>query len=230
MRLRSVAARRSLRAYDARLANVRLLEYEPQRLPEIIVTRLNRHYQPALALARLVLRATAFELRHGHVQATAFLVDMNELFEDFVVVTLRETLGVSPRTLVHGMAGKMLFLDVAKRVSLKPDLSWWDGARCAFVGDVKYKRVTITGVNHPDLYQLLAYTIAADLPGGLLIYAAGEGEPVTHQVDLIGKRLEVATLDLAGTPDELLRQVDGVAQRIQSLQHMALTTYALGHI
>ena len=29
------------------------------------------------------------------------------------------------------------------------------------VGDLKYKRVNVEGVKHPDLYQLLAYATAA---------------------------------------------------------------------
>jgi 5-methylcytosine-specific restriction enzyme subunit McrC len=85
------------------------------------------------------------------------------------------------------------------------------------VGDVKYKRVNAAGIKHPDLYQLLAYTIAADLPCGLLVYAAGEGEPITHEVVEVEKRLEVVTLDLSGGPDEILEQVRVVADRIHEI-------------
>ena len=81
---------------------------------------------------------------------------------------------------------------------LRPDLTWRDGSRCTFVGDVKYKQ-TDNGVPNADLYQLLAYTTALDLPGGLLIYAQGERKPSTHTVRHSGKRLEVAALDLSGT-------------------------------
>jgi hypothetical protein len=77
--------------------------------------------------------------------------------------------------------------------------------------------VSAAGIKHPDLYQLLAYTVAADLPCGLLLYAAGEGEPVVHEVVEVGKRLEVVTLDLSGNPDEILEQVAGVARRILTM-------------
>jgi hypothetical protein len=58
---------------------------------------------------------------------------------------------------------------------------------------VKYSRFTLSGIQHPDLYQLLAYTVAAGLPTGLLIYAAGEGDPSRHVIssrDVRCSRLE----------------------------------------
>ena len=104
------------------------------------------------------------------------------------------------------------------RVALEPDFSWWQAKRCCFLGDVKYKRVNVPGIKHPDLYQLLAYTVATDLPNGLLVYAAGEGKPRTHEVVILGKRLEVVALDLAGTPEEVLGQIDTLADRIVRLK------------
>ena len=73
-----------------------------------------------------------------------------------------------------------------------------------------------------DLYQLLAYATALDLPGGLLIYTQGERESVTHTVRHSGKRLEVATLDLAGALEETLNRIGDLAQRIKSLRRWAI--------
>jgi 5-methylcytosine-specific restriction enzyme subunit McrC len=217
LRLRSVTTRRSLRAFDETLSAVRLIEYDPRRLPEINWTRLNSRYRPAVELARLILRSTSFDLAHGGVRSSAFLIDMNQVFEDFVVTALREELRLSEHAFPQGNRGRWLRLDQAERIRLKPDISWWDGTRCRFVGDIKYKRINVAGILHPDLYQLLAYTIAADLAGGLLIYAAGEDVPVVHDIVNIGKRLEVVTLDLAGTPDEVLAQVGEVGRRVAQI-------------
>jgi 5-methylcytosine-specific restriction enzyme subunit McrC len=142
---------------------------------------------------------------------------MNDVFEDFVVVALREALALSEKSFPKGAKNKCLKLDEAQKVSLRPDLSWWESAKCTFVGDVKYKKVSVSGVEHPDIYQLLSYTIATDLPGGLLVYAAGEGKPVTHQVVKVGKHLEVATLNLTGSPDDIIREVGMLAGRVRSL-------------
>jgi 5-methylcytosine-specific restriction enzyme subunit McrC len=174
-------------------------------------------------LAKLILRNTSFELRHGRVRALAFLVDMNQVFEDFVVVALREALKLSESTFPQGAKRRPLRLDQAGAVRLHPDLSWWDGSICTFVGDAKYRQVSAAGIEHPDLYQLLAYVIGTDLPGGMLVYAAGEAQPVTHRVVRLGKELHVEALDLQGSPDEILGQVRGVAERIRGLRRLALT-------
>jgi 5-methylcytosine-specific restriction enzyme subunit McrC len=218
MQLRSDRVRRSLRAFDGAFQAVSSVTYDAGRLPSISYTRLNRHYRPAIELAKLVLRSLSFELRGDNVEASAFLIDMNEIFETFVVVALRDALRLSERSWPQGTAGHWLCLDEADRVKLEPDLSWWEGGRCTFVGDVKYKRVKVAGVRHPDLYQLLAYVTATDLPAGLLIYAAGEGDPVMHRVMQIGKELHVVALQLAGQPDEILEEVRQVGRHVRRLR------------
>jgi 5-methylcytosine-specific restriction enzyme subunit McrC len=218
LRLRSEDVRRSLRAFDSVLGTVSAVEYDSRWLPEICYDRLNVHYRPAVELAKLILRSVSFELADGHIQAAAFLVDMNKVFEDFVVVALREALHLSERVFPQGASDRWLWLDKARTVRLQPDLSWWQGASCTFIGDVKYKRVKAVGVEHPDLYQLLAYVTATNLPGGLLVYAAGEGEPVTHQIVHFGKELEVVTLDLCGSPSEILDRVRKLARRVERLR------------
>jgi len=227
LRLRSPGTRHALHAFDALLADVAPVSYDPRQLPTITWTRLNERYRPAVTLAKLILRATSFDMRHGHVRASTFLIDMNEVFEDFVVLALRDALNLRSTEFPQGNASHSLTLDRAKTLTLKPDISWWDGKHCLFVGDVKYKRTTIG--QHDDIYQLLAYTVAADLPGGLLIYAAGEREPARHDIVHLGKHLEVIALDLAGPPEAVLRQIDHVAGRIRQLRQQALA-HPLEHL
>ncbi len=221
LRIRSADVRRSLRAYDAALANVSLIEYHPSQLPEIGWTRLNAHYKSAVELAKLILRSTSFEVGHGTVRSTSFLVDMNRVFEEFVVIALRESLGLSATAFPQGNHKHSMHLDLRRQISLQPDISWWQGSECQFVGDVKYKRVDHRGVKHADIYQLLAYTIAANLPGGLLVYAAGEADGTMHEIRHLGKRLRVVALDLDGAPGEILRQIDAVANHVRALRDAA---------
>src|SRR5207247_1366694 len=140
---------------------------DPRQLPELTHTRLNAHYRPAVEFAKLILRSLSLELAHGRVRAASFLIDMNRVFEDFVVSALREQLRLSNRTFPQNAVGRNLWLDQAQRIRLRPDISWWENGRCLVIGDVKYKPVQAVEIEHPDLYQLLAYTIATDLPGGL---------------------------------------------------------------
>jgi len=139
MRLWSERARRELRTLQSAFEPVSLVHYDARALPEITYTRLNEHYEPAVELARLILRSTSYELRRGRHSALAFLVDMNQVFEDFVAVALRDALGLPPHAFPRQVQGRRLYLDEGRRVRLYPDLSWWDGSRCLVVGDVKYK-------------------------------------------------------------------------------------------
>jgi hypothetical protein len=142
-------------------------------------------------------------------------MDMNRVFEDFVVVALREALRVSERAFPQGARGRRLFLDSDRRVSLEPDISWWEGGSCAFVGDIKYKALSKSGIDHSDLYQLLAYVIACHLPGGLLIYGSGE-KAITHDIVRAGRRLEVVSLNLSDPPERILQSTEDLADVIKA--------------
>lgn len=124
-------------------------------------------------------------------------------------------LRVEPDTPVHGTRGRRLHLDTARRAPLTPDLSLWQDGHCRFVGDVKYRRIESEGYRNADLYQLLAYCVATDLPGGMLIYAASEGEPFRHEVLNVGRILEVVTLDLRLPPSSVFAQVALIENRIR---------------
>lgn len=78
------------------------------------------------------------------------------------------------------------------------------------------ERVIIAIINSDDLYQLLAYTVAADLPGGMLIYAHGQQEERQFQVVNLGRILETVALNLDQEPDGVLADVDRIARRIRN--------------
>lgn len=228
MRLRSRLARRNLGWIAATLENVSPVEFAPKDVPEVTFDRLNEHYRGVVGLSRLILRHSAFESKRGTVRATGFVMDMNTLFQEFVTVALREALGVSERVLYSDeqlIGNRRIYLAEPSGVRLEPDLTWWDGETCTFVGDAKYKRVRVEGVPNVDLYQLLAYVTALDLPGGLLIYAQGESETATYTVRNSGKRLDVVALDLRGSLDAVLKRVDFIADKIRALHDEARRLY-----
>ena len=220
MRLRSQQARKDLGRVAATLENVSPAEFSPKAVPDVRFDRLNEHYRDVVGLSRLILRHGAFESKRGAVRATGFLMDMNVLFQEFVTVALREALGDSPYVLRSDKQlkeNRRIYFAKSSRVKLEPDLTLWDGTKCLFVGDAKYKRVRVEGVPNADLYQLHAYVTALNLPGGLLVYAQGEAETATYTVRNSGKRLEVAALDLTGSLDRVFEGVDCLAGRIREL-------------
>ncbi len=213
--VRSAQARSELRRLAARFRPVTLAPFEARKLPEFFYDRLTDRYRPALELASLVLRATSVELRAGALAAPSLLVDMNQVFEDFVVTALREELSLGESRFPQNCRGQRMRLDTGGRVKLEPDLSWWEAGRCVFVGDAKYKRLETKGFKNGDLYQMLAYCTAADLPGGLLVYAAGEGDVGNYEIVHADKTIEVVHLNLDGTPETVLREIGALAERVR---------------
>ena len=212
--VRSAQARRDVHALRPVFNTVELGAYR-RGAPEVQYTRLNSHYRPAVELARLIIDNSSLELLHGETTGASFMLDMNRVFERFLVVALRERLGLSERQWGPGR----LHLDEANTISLVPDLSWQSGGRYRFVGDAKYKRIKPDGFPNADIYQMLAYCIAANLPSGLLIYAAGELEPTEprrYQIRHANKAIEVASIDLKGQPDDILKEVARLAQRVKA--------------
>ncbi len=216
--IHSPTTRRGLRRLRPAFAMVGLGSYRPGPLPEVQYTRLDEHYRPAVELARLIIENTSLELFQGKVVGAAFLIDMNKVFEEFLYVALREALGLPGRQWKHE---KSLTLDEAGHISMKPDLSWWpsgtagNGSQPIFVADAKYKKLEQRGFEHADIYQMLAYCTAAKLSSGLLVYA-GKGESSAHKIKHAGKTIEVASLDLAGTPEEILAEVRRLAERVRA--------------
>ena len=218
MRLRSAAARRGLAWVVGILDNVALAEFPANAVPEVQFDRLNEHYRGVVGLSRLILRYSAFQSGRGAVRANGFLMDMNQVFQEFVTQALREALGVSePVFREKGIKS----LDEGDKVRLRPDLTWWDGGICRFVGDTKYKRVIDERIPNADLYQLLAYATALNLPGGMLIYAKGEAEPANYRVRHSGKTLEVVALDLETPLADILNQVKGLAEAVKALRNQS---------
>jgi len=223
MALQSSRARRGLGWLTAILDNVSLLEFRRGRLPDVRFDRLNEHYRHVVGIARLILRHSEFEAEHGDVRANGFLVDMNYFFQEFVTQALQEQLADSGITL---QAEKYAWFDDDKKAWIKPDFSCWDGDTCLFVGDAKYKDLTGESAKSADLYQLLAYATALDLPEGLLIYAQGEADPSTYKIRKSCKQIEVVAIDMADTLDDIRSRIAEIADHIKTLRKKTLAAKA----
>jgi 5-methylcytosine-specific restriction enzyme subunit McrC len=221
IRLRSSSSRRRLRALLPQFANVALVRYDPGAVPAIRFDRRTERYRGPVELARLVLRSRSVDARSGGVASAAFLLDLARVFEDFVAVALEERLRGDEGELVRHAKGRGLHLDAARGLRLEPDLSWWRGSTCLFVGDVKYKRTKASAGHHPDVYQLLAYTTATGLRRGLLVYAADDAAATgldaggAYRIVEADKTIEVRALDLDVPSDAVLEQVDELAAAIR---------------
>ena len=226
MPIRSPSARQSVRALRPAFASVGVGSYRRGAIPEITYSRLNEHYKPAVELARLIIDSASLELRHGEVAATSFMIDMNKVFERFLRAALRDALSLPDRQWPEGDGERRLMLDEAGQIRLFPDLMWRSRIEGTpeFVGDAKYKRIEPDGFKHADIYQMLAYCIATDLPSGLLVYTADEHEPHRYAIKHAGKTIEVevAALDLRGSPEAILEDAGRIAGIIREHHARAL--------
>jgi 5-methylcytosine-specific restriction enzyme subunit McrC len=176
------------------------------------LTRLNERYGSALHLAELILHASSIDAPKGPFAATAFVFDMNKVYEDFVTVALREAMQPRGGTVQAQWIGS---LDDRGALPIRPDITWWaDGDRVA-VADAKYKALELKGLPSADSYQMLAYCTALGLKRGFLVYASDSGERArSHHVRNSNCVVEVRTLDVEAEPAELLAEVEALAAEL----------------
>jgi len=168
----------------------------------LVFHRLNEHYRPALALARLLLSCLSPGGSRGPHRFLAFLVNMNTLFERYVTAVLKEA--AAGRSDLRVVDQDPQTLDLDRQVNVRPDVVLYRNEVPALALDAKYKRAE----PGTDVYQALAYCHALKLPCTVLVYPAGAGiAALRHRIKPPGS-IEVVrlTLDLSGTVVDLERQ------------------------
>ena len=212
-RARSLRAVSKLHALTSRFEEVEAVRYPPGRLPGLKLDRRLDAFRQALSLAETVLRHGSIELRHGQVATLGFLVDMNQVYEHFVVEALRAALGLSRQTWVHHPRG--LKLDERGAFGLSPDALWRRPDKTSrLVLDVKYKQTSVG--ESADTYQMLAYCTALGIRDGVLVYATATS-PTVHTISAAGARIHVVSLDPGGSREELGTEVQRVATYLRDV-------------
>jgi 5-methylcytosine-specific restriction enzyme subunit McrC len=211
-------ARKRLLKLRGLLDDVSLVD-RPREVKMPTLTRLNERYGPSLRLAELILHASSIDAPKGPIVATAFVFDMNKVFEDFVSVALDESMerfGGQVRAQWSG------WLDGGRQIRIRPDVTWWSDERCLAVADAKYKALEVKGMPNADAYQMLAYCTSLGLQRGFLVYAKDSGEqPRSHTVRNSDCVIEVRTLDVEEEPELLLGQVNVLADEIAGRTRIA---------
>jgi 5-methylcytosine-specific restriction enzyme subunit McrC len=204
-------ARKRLLKLRGLLDDVSLVD-RPREVTMPTLTRLNERYGPSLRLAELILHASSIDAPKGPLVATAFVFDMNKVFEDFVSVALDESMQRFGGEVRPQWSG---WLDVEERIGIRPDITWWTDERCLAVADAKYKALELKSMPNADAYQMLAYCTSLGLPRGFLVYAKDSGEETrSHAVRNSDCVIEVRTLDVEAEPESLLGQVNALADEI----------------
>lgn len=180
----------------------------------LLLTRLNRHYEPLLNLARLFLGGNTLQFAAGDLTTFALVFDMNLLFQEFLVNFIRRHRDdvLSPALqscdLVSQSKGIQYYLatheDTSPVFRLKPDLSFRAPDKTfPLLLDAKYKVLDLhdrkLGIDQGDLYQMYAYAQKYACPRIVMLYPqTGELEtPLrTHFNFDESKLAQVATIDI----------------------------------
>lgn len=138
--------------------------------------RLNEHYGTLLDIARVVLRHSfVSDVRSGDQTSFSLLVNMNSVFESVVERAAGAVANRRDGWRVEGQAATDTLLQGTPEVTLYPDVLVRVDDEPLIVADAKWK----TSRQNGDLYQLLAYQSAHDVPG-ILFYPYNEGAVATE--------------------------------------------------
>ena len=185
MRTRDDGSRRLLGELRQTMDEVFLEPYLTiANIPQGIINRLNKRYEPLLNLAKLFLSNGSLELTQGNLQAFAFVFNMNQLFEEFLVAFItRHRVKILPEGLqdctLHSQAkrhAKHLAVSEEGRsvYLLKPDLAFRRGDDFPLLVDAKYKTLNPEdrrlSARQSDFYQMFAYAHRYHSPRVLMLY------------------------------------------------------------
>lgn len=194
----------------------------------VIYTRLNEHYRHALSLCRLVLDRIFIAFSSGGTQFYSFLVDMNKLFEEYVIDLLSDNLGsnFSVRTRKFSIEGDPD--NVVKTLTLEPDFIIEKPGGPVLAGEVKYKVALVETqysseqLRNQDFYQALAYSVVTRVPAMLIYPAHAIGHRLADIFKLPQSTVAVATLDLSVPVAELGTDISGFAESLLEEQKAPL--------
>jgi 5-methylcytosine-specific restriction enzyme subunit McrC len=190
----------------SRVANARTLQPPP-------ITRLNRHYASAIALADLVVRGMSLTSRSGAVRSVTFAFDLSRVFEDFLEVALGAALRRRGASLDRQPKGRTL--DLERTLGLEPDFvvrRSGDPEPIAII-DAKFKALdnSLGG----DAYQMLSYLLEFGPRRGILVCATGQRSD--RRIRAVDKRIGVRPLALNRPPADVLEAVDLLAAETMSV-------------
>jgi 5-methylcytosine-specific restriction enzyme subunit McrC len=141
----------------------------------ISLDRLSNHYSEIIGLSKLILdESYVRSTERGSSKGFNFIVEMNQLFEDFVTeITTRVVEKKYPEYRVLRQT-RMRTLDLDGKLLIKPDvvIQERNSGKMVMMLDAKYKR----SLANSDVYQMSAYSLAVrDSISSCLVYPETEG-------------------------------------------------------
>jgi len=127
-----------------------------QLLESIKIDRKTAAYERALELAKLIILNYSPDINHGQQKMISLLFDMNVLWEEYVLRSLKKYAIQNPQDgyEVSGQESKMFY---GSHRSIRPDIVLRKGTTETFVIDTKWKRPNNNSASIEDLRQMYTY-------------------------------------------------------------------------
>jgi 5-methylcytosine-specific restriction endonuclease McrBC regulatory subunit McrC len=158
---------------------VTIREFLPRQSPAFHYDRLNSRYRDVHSWCRFFIDLLSLSDKSGSRPFHAYLLDMNVLFERFVISIFERAQTFVP--LVAVQHHKSYPLTTNGTLQVCPDVTLKGPNNLQIAVDAKYKRTNGNTAKHPDLYQVVSYCTSLGLIGqdatpmqGILVYPSDQ--------------------------------------------------------
>lgn len=141
----------------------------PGLFSKLVYNRKNKAYKSALEIARIIILNYAPSISSGNEKMLALLFDMNNLWEEYVLVQLKSLRLDGIR--VIGQSSKRFW----QNVTIRPDIVIQKDSEI-FVLDTKWKNIQSNKPSVHDLRQMFVYNHYWDSYKALLLYPSNKTE------------------------------------------------------
>ncbi|MFW5795312.1 MAG: McrC family protein [Bacillota bacterium] len=174
------------------------------------IDRLNNDYKDIFKIVELLLSQNDFNLiGNSNNDFSAFLLDMNLLFEKFLYQYFKKKVNSDQRVKYQRSLKNKFKTDAGLRYSLIPDYQFYKNDKLFKIADAKYKNYQNKKVSAADLYQLTAYTFANQekIDQVYLFYPSSKMKSKTFSLNNPTRKTEVEIIAKGLNIEELLDDI-----------------------
>jgi 5-methylcytosine-specific restriction enzyme subunit McrC len=174
----------------------------------IHLNRLNRHYEPLLAICKLLLSGSTLDFRAGRISRISVAFDMNKLFEEFVAEFLKRNhsqLHLPEHRKIVAVESQSYLGRLFGEFRMVVDLVLTESSGRRILLDTKYKLLDTegshVGLSEADFYQMFGYARAGkmDYDEIILLYPRKQEQTsaIEREYECDGLKLKVRQIDLS---------------------------------
>lgn len=159
--------------------DVKSIKANADTFTKIVKSRKTAPYSTALGIARLIILNYAPNVSSGSEKMFALLFDMNSLWEEYVLVRLKQAVADNAEYTVYGQNSKPFW----KNITVRPDVVLTKGEE-QFIIDTKWKNIEYSEPSVHDLRQMYVYNEYWSSSKSLLLYPSND-EDFTGFVEFV---------------------------------------------